>query len=215
METPFFPITYIIIGITVIFSMLGFNNPELFHRFKHWPYAEERRGEYIRWLTGGFLHADWMHLLFNMLTLYGFGLFVESEFARLFPGFGPVMYVVFYLLAILAASAATFYRHRTNPGFASIGASGAVAAVLFAAILLEPGLELRLFFIPIDIPGFIFGAIYLWYSSYAANRLNDNIDHIAHFYGSVFGFVFPLIFHPSLFLRFVEGLQAWFANVFG
>lgn len=206
-------VTYIIIGATALFSYLGFENRELFHRYKHWPYAEERRGEYLRWLTGGFLHADWMHLIFNMLTLFFFGRIVEDWFVDTFPGLvGPLFYLAFYLLAIMAASSATYYRHRHNPSFASIGASGAVAAILFAAILLEPTANLYLYF-ALPIPGFIFGIIYLWYSSYAANNLNDNIDHLAHFYGAVFGFIFPLVFHWELMGDFIEDLRLWFANV--
>lgn len=205
-------ITYLLIGVTVLISYLGFTNGRLFHQWKHWPYTEERRREYYRWLTAGFLHADWMHLIFNMMTLYFFGGLVEQWFDALFPGIGPVMYLLFYLLAVVAASAATFYRHRHNPGFASIGASGAVAAILFAAILLEPTIGIMLFFIPIPIPGFIFGILYLWYSSYAAKQGNDNIDHLAHFYGAVFGFFFPIAFRPSLLVLFFNQLVNWFAS---
>lgn len=208
-------ITYLLIGTTVLISLLAFNNADLFYRFKHWPYAEARRKEYHRWLTGGFLHADQMHLLFNMITLYFFGRNVEWWFQALFPAVGVALFVIFYLAAIVAASLATFYKNRDNPGFASIGASGAVSAVLFAAILLDPALGIYIFFIPIPIPGFIYGVFYLWYSNYAANRGGDNIDHVAHFYGAVFGFLFPLVLKPELFIHFLARLQLWFAGLFG
>lgn len=202
-------ITYLIIGFTVLISIMAFNNHDLFLKMKHWPYQEARRGEYYRWLTSGFLHGDPMHLIFNMLTLYFFGGYVEDWFGALFPGIGGLVYLVFYLAAIVAASSATYQKHKNTSGFASIGASGAVAAVLFACILLDPTIGIMLFFIPIPIPGFIFGVLYLWYSSYAARRGGDNIDHTAHFFGAVFGFFFPLLLKPSLFLLFIEQLRNW------
>jgi len=207
------PITYLIIGFTCLISLWAFNNHEIFNKLKHWPYAEARRGEHYRWLTGGFLHGDPMHLIFNMLTLYFFGTIVEQFFGVLFPGMAKVLFLVFYLLAIVAASSATYFKHKDNPGFASIGASGATAAILFASILIMPTIGIMMFFIPIPIPGFIFGPLYLWYSSYAAKQAGDSIDHTAHFYGAVFGFFFPLLFAPSLLLRCIEQIQMWFATL--
>jgi membrane associated rhomboid family serine protease len=206
-------ITYLIIGFTAIVSFMAFNNPAMFHNLKHYPYAEKRDKEYYRWLTGGFLHGDMMHLIFNMLTLYFFGGFVESFFRQVFPGVGALVYLLFYLLAVVAASVGTYYKHQDHRGFASIGASGAVAAVLFAAILLQPTIGIGFLFIPIPIPGFIFAILYLWYSSYAANRSGDNIDHMAHFYGAVFGFCFPLLVEPSLLRLFFVQLSEWFASI--
>ncbi len=206
-------ITFLIIGFTVLFSLSAFNNSDLFYKCKHWPYAEARSGEYYRWLTGGFLHGDYMHLLFNMLTLYFFGGVVEQWFGVLFPGVGAFFYLFFYLLAIVAASLATYYRYRNVQSFASIGASGAVSAVLFAAILLQPTMNLNFMFIPIDIPGFIYGIFYLWYSSREAARGGDGIDHVAHFYGAVFGFVFPVVFKPLLLLAFFDELTAWLGSL--
>lgn len=209
------PVTYIIIGFTSIISFMAFNNGDMMHQLKHWPYQEARRGEYYRWVTGGFLHADPMHLIFNMLTLYFFGRIVEGWFRDMFPEWGITLYVVFYLAAIAAASSATYNKYKDSSYFASIGASGAVAAVLFAAILLDPTIGIMMFFIPIPIPGFIFGIIYLWYSSYAAKRGGDNIDHLAHFFGAVFGFFFPILLEPSLILLFFEQLQGWLASFAG
>ena len=203
------PVTYIIIGFTSLISFMAFNNGDLMHQLKHWPYQEARRGEYYRWLTGGFLHADPMHLIFNMLTLYFFGTLVEGWFRDMFPDMGITLFVVFYLAAIVAASSATFNKYKDTSYFASIGASGAVAAVLFAAILLDPTIGIMMFFIPIPIPGFIFGVLYLWYSSYSAKRGGDNIDHTAHFFGAVFGFFFPILLQPSLFMAFFEKLRMW------
>ena len=207
------PVTYIIIGVTVLTSMAGFNNPELFHKLKHWPYAEAKRGEIYRWLSGGFLHGDYMHLLFNMITLYFFGPALESFFAELFPGFSHIIYPLFYLLAVVAASSGTYVRYNDSPGFASIGASGATAAVLFACILFIPTLKIYLFFIPVGIPGFIFAVLYLWYSAYSAKQGGDNIDHLAHYFGAIFGFMFPIVFQPSLIGSFFDQITRWLSSL--
>ncbi len=204
--------TYLIIGFTVLFSLWAFNNQDIFVKCKHWPYAEARDGEYYRWLTGGFLHGDNMHLLFNMITLYFFGLGVEQWFSFTFEGVGQLVFLFFYLISIVAASLATYYKYKDSPGFASIGASGAVSAVLFAAILINPTLSLYIMFIPIPIPGFIYGIFYLWYSSRAAQRGGDGIDHLAHLYGAVFGLLFPLVLKPQLLPDFIAQLGYWFSS---
>ncbi|MFN0037089.1 MAG: rhomboid family intramembrane serine protease [Saprospiraceae bacterium] len=206
-------ITNIIIAFTCLISFMAFNKHYWTYKLKHWPYQEARDGEYYRWLTSGFLHGDPMHLIFNMITLYFFGRVVEMWFSMVFPDFGLLLYLVFYLVAIVAASSATYFKYRESPGFASIGASGAVAAVLFASILILPTSEISLIFLPIGIPGFVFGILYLWYSAYAARRGGDNIDHTAHYYGAVFGFFFPIVFEPGLLPRFFLLLQAWFATL--
>ena len=208
-------ITLLIIGATVLFSLWAFNNAEVLYKFKHWPYAEARHGEHYRWLTSGFLHADYMHLFFNMFTLYIFGNAVEAWFSETFPVIGQLIYLLFYLIAIVAASSATYFRYRNVQNFASIGASGAVSAVLFTAILLYPTMGLRLMFIPIPITGFVYGILFLWFSSYAAKRGGDGIDHVAHFYGALFGFLFPLALRPVLFLDFVAQLTGWFYSLAG
>lgn len=205
-------VTYIIIAFTCIISFLAFNDRHLFVKLKHWPYEEMRYKEYYRWLTGGLLHANPMHLIFNMLTLYFFGLNVEAWFRAMYGTVGITLFVVFYLAAIVAASSATYFKYRNTPSFASIGASGAVAAVLFASILLDPMNQIMFIFLPIPIRAFIFGILYLWYSAYEAKRGADNIDHTAHYYGALFGFFFPLVLSPSLFLDFLNQINAWFQS---
>lgn len=198
-------ITYLIIGFTCALSVWAFSNHDVFLKCKHWPYYEARRGEYYRWLTAGFIHADYMHLAFNMITLYSFGGIVEQLFVAMFP-MGKSLYLIFYLLGIVFAGAPTFFKHRNNSAFASIGASGAVSAVLFAGILFMPTMKLNMFFIPIPISGWFFGLAYLAYSWWASNQSRDNIDHDAHFFGALFGFTFPLLLEPGLLPRFFEQL---------
>jgi membrane associated rhomboid family serine protease len=206
-------ITVMIIAFTVLISFMAFNNADLRIKMKHWPYAEARDQEYYRWLTSGFLHADPMHLIFNMLTLYFFAADqrgsegLESWFLDRFPEFGTTIFMVFYLLAIVAASSATFFKYRNTPSFASIGASGAVAAVLFASILVHPHSSISFIFFPVPIPGYIFALGYLWYSSYSAKKGGDNIDHTAHFYGAVFGLLFLLALDPGLAQTYVHEIM--------
>jgi membrane associated rhomboid family serine protease len=204
------PVTYFIMGFTILISIWAFSDHEMFHRLKHWPYAEAQRGEHYRWLTGGLLHGDYTHLIFNMLTLYFFGPTLEHYFGIIFPGAQKFMYLTFYTLAIIASSSATFVKYRESPHFASIGASGATAAVLFACILFDPTNGVGLFLPPIPIPGFIFAVFYLWYSNYAAQRGGDNIDHTAHYFGALFGFFFPIVFKPALVGSFLEQVAGWF-----
>ncbi|MFM8372023.1 MAG: rhomboid family intramembrane serine protease, partial [Bacteroidota bacterium] len=120
--------TYIIIGVTVGITLMAFNNYDLFLRLKHWPWQERKNNEFHRWVTCGFLHANQMHLIFNMISLYFFGELVESWFFGRFGQGGASMYVLYYLAATAAASSATYFKYRNSPSFASVGASGAVAA---------------------------------------------------------------------------------------
>lgn len=202
-------ITYLIIGFTVLFSAWAFENQDVTYKCRHWPYAEVHHGEYYRLLTGGFVHANFIHLLFNMFSLYSFGPVVEREFHRNFPGVGATLYIIFYLVSIAAASMATHFRYKDYQGFTAIGASGAVSAIIFSAILINPAWEIGMFLIPIGIPGLIFGPLFLWFSAYMAQRGGDGIDHSAHFYGAVFGFIFPIVFKPHLFLEFIGQLTAY------
>jgi membrane associated rhomboid family serine protease len=198
-------ITLIIIAFTCALSIWGFNNLDVFNKCKHYPYQEERHREFYRWLTSGFVHADYQHLLFNMFTLYFFGERVEHYFAVNLP-LGMTFFLVFYLLGIAMACAPTFFEHRNNPRYAAIGASGAVSAVLFAAILFEPNNKIYLMIFPFGMPGWIFGILYLAYSQYASRNSNDNIGHTAHFYGALFGFILPIVLKPSLFSAFLAQL---------
>jgi membrane associated rhomboid family serine protease len=199
-------ITFIIILFTSGLSIWAFNNHDVLEKCKHYPYLENRYKEYYRWVTSGFVHADYQHLIFNMFTLYFFGEKVEHYFGVLFP-MGMTFYLVFYLLGIAMACAPTFFEHRDNPRYAAIGASGAVSAVLFAAILFDPNSKIYLMIFPFGMPGWIFGILYLAYSQYASRNSNDNIGHTAHFYGAVFGFILPIILKPSLFSMFLAELM--------
>lgn len=196
-------VTIILIGITVGVSLLAWNRPELMQRWIFNPYQIQANGEYYRFLTSGFLHQDYTHLLFNMLTFYFFGGTIEYIFSYLYGSTGLFIYVAFYLVAIVVSSITTFFKHRDNPAYNSLGASGGVAAVLFSSILFDPTRQLLLFFI-IPIPGFILGALFLLYSYQQAQQMRGRINHDAHFLGAVFGVVFTVALQPQVVGSFVE-----------
>lgn len=187
-------ITLIIIAITAITSIAAFSNGQLLDKFILYPARMDNPGEYHRFITSGLIHADWMHLFFNMYVLYIFGEQIEYVYTSLLGK--PFLYPVMYVLALVASSLPYFAKHRHNYYYRALGASGAVAAVLFSYAYYAPWAILRLFG-AIPVPAIVFAVLYLVYSAYMARKGSDNIGHDAHFYGSVFGFLFTLIFDPS------------------
>jgi len=197
------PVTLAIIIVTSIISISAFNNPDMMQRLTFSPYIMKRKGEWFRFISSGLLHVNFLHLFFNMYALYLFGNITEMYFRRLFSPMGATIYLLMYILAIVLSEAYSFFKHRDNPHYASLGASGAVSAVVFASILFEPLNKIGLIFFPVGIPGFIFGLLYLLYSMHMAKQARDNIGHYAHFYGAVFGFIFPILIKPQLLLQFI------------
>ncbi len=189
--------------MTAIVSWQAWERPRLLERLILWPPAIDRRREFDRLLTHGFIHADLMHLAFNMITLYSFGGVMEAYFGM---RIGPVGYLLFYLSAVVVAILPTYMRHRHDAQYYSLGASGAVSAVLFASILLDPWSGIYLFFIPIPIPAFVFAGLYVWYSIWMDRRGGDRVNHSAHLWGALYGVMFPLLQHPALAGHFVRSL---------
>ncbi|NQW42882.1 MAG: rhomboid family intramembrane serine protease [Bacteroidetes bacterium] len=202
-----FSLTTIIIGITVLISIIGFGQPSFYEKAMFRPFNILHNKEYWRWVSGGFVHADYFHLAVNMFVLYSFGQFLESYFIAYFQDFGKVILVVFYLLAIPVSSMYSYYKHKNDFGYAAIGASGAVAAMLFASILVQPFAELRLYF-AIPIPAWLFGILYLVYEYYMGKKQQDNIGHDAHFYGAIYGLVFSIIIRPQIAVEFYNQVLA-------
>ncbi len=194
-------LTEVILAITVIVSFLCFNNGELFDKLSLKPYRVVHANEWYRLISHGFVHGDWMHLIVNMFTFWSFGRYIESAFHYF--GFAPWAFAMLYLGGIVVASVGDIVRYRNAAWYSSIGASGAVSAVLFTAILLNPWDKILLFAI-VPIPGILFGVIYLAYCQYMARRGEDNINHNAHFYGAVYGFLFPILLKPELFRLFLS-----------
>lgn len=177
------PITLLIIAVTAVASFYGFNNPQFRANALFVPAAIKDRNEYHRFVSSGFIHGDMMHLIFNMYALYIFGGSAEYAFNLLFPGGGGIAYLIFYLVAIAAANLMNYNRHQDNYGYRALGASGAVAAVMWPFIMLAPWS----WFIFPPLPAFLLGIGYIAYSHYSDRNANDNIDHSAHLYGAIFG----------------------------
>lgn len=202
------PITYIIIGITVVISFITFSRSDIQARFMMNPYQIQRRGQYYRFITSGFIHGDHMHLLMNMLSLFFFGPVVETKFAFLFGDKGSLYFIALYLIAICVSDWPTYFKQRSNPGYNSLGASGGVAAIIFASIIFKPLAKIYLYF-AIGIPGFILGAGYLIYSYFQGRKANDNINHDAHLFGAIFGLVFCIVVYPSSIPEFFQQVAQW------
>ncbi len=184
-------ITIIIIAANVIISYKGFGDYSFFDRYK-FQVGGVQRGEQIRMFSSGFLHVDTQHLLFNMLTLYFFAPVVVKLL-------NPFYFILIYLGSLLFGSLLSLYFHKNEYHYSAVGASGAVTGVLYSAILLRPGMELYMFFIPIPIPAYIFGIGYLLYSIYGMKNRIGNIGHDAHFGGAIGGYLITLIVSPGLF----------------
>jgi len=179
-----------IILANVLFSFKGFNDLTFFRKYE-FHIGSIRAGEQIRMFSSAFLHADIMHLAFNMYTLYIFSGIVTGYL-------GNYSFLLVYVVSLLSGSLLTLSFHKNDYNYSAIGASGAVTGILYSAVLLEPNMGLYLFFIPMAIPGYIFGIGYLMYSIYGMRAKNDNIGHTAHFGGAIGGYLVTLLLKPSL-----------------
>jgi len=207
-------ITLIIIVVTTLVSISGFSSHKIIDDLIFYPPAVSQQKQWWRFLTCGFIHADWGHLIFNMYALYIFGISVEKAFMGIFGQNGGLIYLLLYISALIVCLLPTYRKHKNNYYYRSLGASGAVSAVIFCFILLDPLQKLGLIFIPIMIPGFIFGALYLVASSLLDRRSLDNINHSAHIWGALYGVLFLIVAsrffsgYPVL-ENFIGQIQGW------
>jgi membrane associated rhomboid family serine protease len=199
----FMPITLVIIAITSIVSFMAFKNMRLMNDLILWSPAITRQREYHRLVTYGVVHADFSHLFVNMLTLYFFGQAMEGFFAR---ALGPFGFALFYLGGLVVSILPTYLKNRDNPNYRSLGASGAVSAVLFAFILLAPWATINVFF-AIPIPAIIYALLYTGYSIYMDRRGHGNINHSAHLWGAAYGVVFTLLVNQRVLPHFLDALM--------
>ncbi len=184
------PILLVVIIVTGLVSFKGFNDPNFFSKYE-FHIGRIQNGEKYRMITSAFLHADIGHLFFNMFTLYMFAPIVISYYSSFY-------FILIYVGSLIVGNVLTLSFYKNNPYYRAIGASGAVMGILYASILLNPGMNLYLFFIPIPIPAYVFGIGYLSYSIYGMKKNNDNIGHAAHFGGAIGGFVLTLIKSPEI-----------------
>lgn len=187
-------ITIVIIVATALISIYAFSSRKVMDELIFYPALMAEKGQSYRFVTYGFIHADWMHLIFNMYAFYLFGQFTEGAFGQLFGETqGAFFYVLFYLLALIISIYPDYLKHKSDYQYRSLGASGAVSAVVFAYILLNPVGGIGLIFIPIFIPGFLFGILFLVVSYFLGKKGRSSINHYAHMWGAVFGLIFLII----------------------
>lgn len=199
--------TLFLIIATVAVSLLCFYGGLDFQALKFSAYDVWHRRKWWQLFSYGFVHGSWGHLFFNMLTLFFFGRVVETYFVAVWghPA-GQILYAVLYVTALAVSTVWDLFKYKDNWGYSAVGASGAVSAILFASILFEPRMGIYIYLIPIPIPGYIFAPLYLLYCWYMARRNADNIGHSAHFWGAVYGLVFPLLLRPEIFRHFLNTL---------
>ncbi len=187
--------TLIIIGITVAISIAAFNIRKMMEVGMFMPYRAIRKNTWYELITSGFLHGGFTHLAFNMITLLFFGPVLERSI-------GELHFLILYFTGLLASSIPSLIRHKDNPSYATIGASGAVEAVLFAFIVIFPFEKIYLFLIPIGIPAIVFGAIFVAYSIWASKK-EGKINHEAHVGGAAWGVIYMFAFVPNTIDHFL------------
>jgi membrane associated rhomboid family serine protease len=195
-------ITLILIIITVIISFTAFNNEKITNDLVFWPPMIKQKKQFYRFITSGFIHADIAHLAFNMITLYFFGRAMELFFIE---RIGKVGFLLFYIIGIIVSEVPSYIKHQNNYSYRSLGASGAVTAILFSFILLSPWQTLFVFFLPL--PAIIFAVIYIGYTIYMDKKGGDYVNHSAHLWGAVWGILATIIMEPTVIPHFLEQLM--------
>jgi membrane associated rhomboid family serine protease len=194
-------ITIIIIIITCLVSIVAFSNQKVINDLIFYPARMKGGREMHRLITHGFIHADFMHLIVNMFTLYFFGTGAEDSI------FSKAQYIILYITAIPAASLFDLFKQKDNYNYRSLGASGAVSAVLFSTIILDPWAKGVCLYGFLCLRNILFGILYIVYSAYMSKKGIDNVGHNAHLWGAIYGFAFTAIMRPDLLKTFLEKLM--------
>ncbi len=193
------PVASVIFVFTIITSLYAFYDNSIYGKFMLHPYSVSKGQNVFTLITSGLVHADWMHLFFNMFTFYAFAFALESMM-------GSWRFGLLYFLGLVLSDLPTVIKHKDNFNYNSLGASGAISAVLFSYILYNPMSKIYIMFIPIGIPAVVFGVIYLIYCAYASRNSRDHINHDAHFFGALTGLIFTIIFVPGILQNFIAVL---------
>ena len=200
------PVASLIFAITILTSILAFSNDTLYSNMILHPYSVSRGQRIYTVITSGLIHNDWMHLFFNMLSYSFFAFDLEKVL-------GHWQFGLLYVLSLILSDLPTIYKHRNNDWYHSLGASGAVSAVIFSAIIFNPFNQMELVLLPIPMPAIVFGVLYLVYCSYASKYARDNINHDAHLFGALSGLLITIVLNPHLVNSFVmqvsERVQSW------
>lgn len=198
------PVASIIFAITVATSVYAFSNPHIYARMMLNPYSMHRdKSKWYTVFTSGIIHADWMHLIFNMLTFFYFGFALESIFVQASGEIGHLYFALLYLVSLVLSDIPTILQQKNNPSYFSLGASGAISAVLFSFILFYPKAELRIFF-AIPMPAYIFAGLYIVYCIWASKNSRDRINHDAHLFGALSGLVITILLYNWIIGHFID-----------
>jgi membrane associated rhomboid family serine protease len=193
------PVASIIFAITIITSLMAFNNHNLYGKFMLHPYSVSRNSKLYTYITSGLIHLDWGHLFFNMFTFFAFAFTLEQYL-------GHWQFALLYIVSLIASDIPTVIKNKNNFNYNSLGASGAISAVLFSYILFNPLSKIYIMFIPIGIPAVLFGVLYLVYCAYASKNSRDSINHDAHFFGALSGLILTVILKPNIIPHFISML---------
>ncbi len=197
-------ITLAIVVITTLISLAGFRNGKVVDELIFWPPAISKKHQYYRFITCGLIHADYIHLIFNMVTLYFFGTYMEAHYQGDL-GLQKYYYLALYIGALIVSNIPTYIKHYNDYDYRSLGASGAVSAVLFSFILLGPWQQIIVLVFPV--PAIIYGGLFLFYSAYMSRKGGDHVNHDAHFYGALFGVIFTIAVRPDVVNIFLNELK--------
>ncbi len=192
------PVAATIFIITLLTSLQAFRDPQLMYKFILNPYDTVRNKEYYRMFTSGLIHGNTTHLAVNMLTFYFFAFYLEMII-------GHWQFAVLYIVSLFLSDITTLIKHKDNPSYNALGASGAVSALLLSMVMCNPSMTLLLFFV-IPMPAWFFAIAYIGYSYWASKNANDNIGHEAHLWGAISGIILTLILKPDV----VNILSRWF-----
>jgi membrane associated rhomboid family serine protease len=197
-------ITLTIVIVTSVISLVGFRNGKVVDELIFWPPAISKKHQYYRFITCGLIHADFIHLIFNMVTLYFFGTYMEAHYQGDL-GLQKYYYLALYIGALIVSNIPTYIKHYNDYDYRSLGASGAVSAVLFSFILLGPWQQIIVLVFPV--PAIIYGGLFLFYSAYMSRKGGDHVNHDAHFYGALFGVIFTIAVRPDVVNIFLNELK--------
>ncbi len=201
-------LTTLLIIANVAASLYAWNSPNIMNKWILNPYQINHNSEYFRFLTSGFIHADYMHLFFNMFTLYSFGGYLEQAYIYQYGSTtGGVLYLLLFLVGIIVSDLPGYFKNKENYNYNSLGASGGVSSIIYACILLNPWMSMYIYFIPMK--GIFFAILYSAYSIWMNKKGGDNINHSAHLYGGLFGIIFMTLTYPGAFTGFINQLINW------
>lgn len=205
-----YPITLVLIAVNIVASLIALNSQDMFAKALMWPYGVKKYNQYYRFITSGFIHADYVHLFFNMFTLFFFGKAVEIYFSFYGLG-GNIAYLALYFLGLVASDLPTYFKQKDNYHYHSLGASGAVSAVVFSAIVFNPWSAIYLYG-ALKLSAFLYAGLYIFYCVYMSKRGGDNVNHDAHLWGALFGFGFTVALIAAMQPQLLEGIWEEFRH---